>query len=64
MKVHYPKLYNMAHLFTFNVLLISKDLTIIFYFSPGSIHNQDIFRREEYIIVNAKYEEQGREYYI
>ena len=31
MKVHYPKLYNMAQLFTFNVLLISKDLTIIFY---------------------------------
>ena len=30
MKVHYPKLYNMAHLLTLNVLLFPKDLTIIF----------------------------------
>ena len=30
MKVHYPKLYNMAHLLALNVLLIPKDLTIIF----------------------------------
>ena len=30
MKVHYPKLYNMAHLLALNVLLLSKDLTIIF----------------------------------
>ena len=30
MKVHYPKLYNMAHL-SLNVLLLPKDLTIIFY---------------------------------
>ena len=29
-KVHYPKLYNMAHLLAFNVLLLPKDLTIIF----------------------------------
>ena len=29
-KVHYPKLYNMAHLIAFNVLLLPKDLTIIF----------------------------------
>ena len=30
MKVHYPKLYNMAHLLSLNVLLLPKDLTIIF----------------------------------
>ena len=29
MKVHYPKLYNMAHLLALNVLLFPKDLTII-----------------------------------
>ena len=29
-KVHYPKLYNMAHLLAFNVLLLPKDLTINF----------------------------------
>ena len=29
MKVHYPKLYNMAHLLALNVLLLPKDLTII-----------------------------------
>ena len=30
MKVHYPKLYSMAHLLALNVLLLPKDLTIIF----------------------------------
>ena len=30
MKVHYPKLYNMAHLLALNVLLLPKDLTLIF----------------------------------
>ena len=30
MKVHYPKLYNMAHLLALNVLLLPKDLTIIY----------------------------------
>ena len=30
MKVHYPKLYNMAHLLSLSVLLLPKDLTIIF----------------------------------
>ena len=30
MKVRYPKLYSMAHLLTLNVLLLPKDLTIIF----------------------------------
>ena len=30
MKVHYPKLYNMAHLLALNVLLLPKDLTSIF----------------------------------
>ena len=29
MKVHYPKLYNMARLLALNVLLLPKDLTII-----------------------------------
>ena len=29
MKVHYPKLYNMAHLLALNVLLLPNDLTII-----------------------------------
>ena len=36
MKVHYPKLYNMAHL-SLNVLLLPKDLTIIFYLLPVAI---------------------------
>ena len=31
MKVHYPKLYNMAHLLALNVLLLPKDLTFFFY---------------------------------
>ena len=31
MKVHYPKLYNMANLLALNVLLLPKDLTIIFF---------------------------------
>ena len=35
MKVYYPKLYNMAHLLALNVLLLPKDLTIIF-ISKGS----------------------------
>ena len=30
MKVHYPKLYNMAHLLALYFLLLPKDLTIIF----------------------------------
>ena len=30
MKVHYPKLYSMAHLLALNVLLLPKNLTIIF----------------------------------
>ena len=30
MKVHYQKLYNMTHLLALNVLLLPKDLTIIF----------------------------------
>ena len=30
MEVDYPKLYNMAHLLALNVLLLPKDLTIIF----------------------------------
>ena len=30
MRVRYPKLYNMAHLLSLNVLLLPKDLTIIF----------------------------------
>ena len=31
MKVHYPKLYNMAHSLALNVLLLPKDLTIILF---------------------------------
>ena len=30
MKVHYPKLYNMTHILALNVLMLPKDLTIIF----------------------------------
>ena len=30
MRVQYPKLYNMTHLLALNVLLLPKDLTIIF----------------------------------
>ena len=30
-KVHYPKLYNMAHLLALYVLLLPKDLTIILF---------------------------------
>ena len=30
MKVHYPKLYNMAHLLALTILLLPKDLTIMF----------------------------------
>ena len=33
MKVHYPKLYNMAHLLAVNVLLLPKDLTIFYFHS-------------------------------
>ena len=32
MKVHYPKLYNMAHLLALNVLLLPKDLTLTIIF--------------------------------
>ena len=46
MKVHYPKLYNMAHFLALNVLLLPKDLTIIFIYmtitSPSAsavVHN-------------------------
>ena len=31
---HYPKLYNMVHLLALNVLLLPKDLTIIFILRP------------------------------
>ena len=47
MKVHYPKLYNMAHLLALNVLLLPKDLTIIF------IHlAYDMVSEYKYLIVN------------
>ena len=36
MKVQYPKLYNMAHVLALNVLLLPKDLTIIFIYSCHS----------------------------
>ena len=42
MKVHYPKLYNMAHLLASNVLLLPRDLTIIFINCPGDFNCPDI----------------------
>ena len=38
MKVHDPKLYNMAHLLALNVLLLPKDQTIIFNY-PEEAHS-------------------------
>ena len=38
MRVQYPKLYNMTHLLALNVLLLPKDLTIIFIENYGHIH--------------------------
>ena len=35
MKVHYPKLYNMANLLALNVILLPKDLTMIFIIYVG-----------------------------
>ena len=44
-KVHYPKLYNMAHLLALDILLLPKDLTIIFiysvFFFPSRRHNTE-----------------------
>ena len=37
MKVHYPKLYNMAHRLALNVLLLPKDLTIIIIIDLGTV---------------------------
>ena len=37
MRVHYPKLYNMACLHPLNVLLLPKDLIIIIYLYAGSV---------------------------
>ena len=37
MKVHYPKLYNMAHLLALNVLLLPKNLTIIFAITAAGV---------------------------
>ena len=37
MKVHYPKLYNMAHLLALNVSLLPKDLTIIFAITAAGV---------------------------
>ena len=34
MKVHYPKLYNMAHRLALNVLLLPTDLTVTFICPP------------------------------
>ena len=36
MKVHYPTLYNMAHL-SLNVLLLPKDLTILFAITAAGV---------------------------
>ena len=43
MKVHYPKLYNMAHLLALNVLLLPKDLTIIFIMKRHYQHRRSLF---------------------
>ena len=37
MRVQYPKLYNMTHLLALNVLLLPKDLTIIFIYDGPDI---------------------------
>ena len=44
MKVHYPKLYNMAHLLALNVLLLPKDLTIIMS-PPDRVGRHIVFSR-------------------
>ena len=44
MKVHYPKLYNMAHLLALNVLLLPKDLTIIFIQSRLLVFGANMFQ--------------------
>ena len=46
MKVHYPKLYNMAHLLALNVLLLPKDLTIFFiHYENLPMQYKDIFEQ-------------------
>ena len=47
MKVHYPKLYNMAHLLALNVLLLPKDLTIIFINNYFYLRAVSILKRKE-----------------
>ena len=44
MKVHYPKLYNMAHLLALNVLLLPKDLTIIFIYAIVDVRNSNVLK--------------------
>ena len=40
MKVHYPKLYKMAHFLALNVLLLPKDLTITFTKGVQKVHGK------------------------
>ena len=47
MKVHYPKLYNMAHLLALNVLLLPKDLTIIFILNTLQKHAHAIYKKKK-----------------
>ena len=58
MKVHYPKLYNMAHLLASNVLLLPKDLTIIFIIESGLI--QRIFCDLEHCVLLLLKSNQGK----
>ena len=42
MRVQYPKMYNMTHLLALNVLLLPKDLTIIFIYPDFQENSRDL----------------------
>ena len=44
MRVQYPKLYNMTHLLALNVLLLPKDLTIIFILHGEKVKTMDVLK--------------------
>ena len=46
MKVHYPKLYNMAHLLSLNVFTASKGSNIIFYYKQGGEFDDTFLEKE------------------
>ena len=54
MKVHYPKLYNMAHLLALNVLLLPKDLTIIFILNTLQKHALAIYKKKKKTAAKSK----------